>query len=141
MGMAATEQPPATRRFTSDEVWKMVEIGLLDPDEPYELIDGELVYVSPQNPPHFNVIGELTAHLGNAYGMDYRVMVQGPIGGIIDSIPEPDLSVVPKAIITDDHHFAARDTLLIVEVSDTSVAATSARVRSTPPRADRKSVV
>ena len=38
----ATQQPPAIRRFTADEVWRMVEIGLLHPDEPYELIDGQL---------------------------------------------------------------------------------------------------
>ena len=58
--MEAMATSPTTRRFTSDEVWRMVAIGLLEPDEPYELIDGELVHVSPQNPPHARVISELT---------------------------------------------------------------------------------
>lgn len=77
MGMAATSDRPATRRFTADEVWRMVEIGLLAPDEPYELLDGELLYVSPQDPPH-DVIRELTTQLVLAYGADYRVGAQLP---------------------------------------------------------------
>ena len=32
MGMTATADPPDTRRFTADEVWRMVEIGLLGED-------------------------------------------------------------------------------------------------------------
>lgn len=99
----------------------MVEIGLLHPDEPYELIDGELLYVSPQNPPHAKVIGRLTTHLVLAYGLQYRVRVQMPIGGIADSIPEPDLAVVTVNVDEQDRHARADETLLIIEVSDTSV--------------------
>lgn len=121
MGMAATSDRPATRRFTADEVWRMVEIGLLDPDEPYELINGELLYVSPQNQPHVNAIVELNAHLGHRYGLEYRVMVQGPVGGIVDSIPEPDLVVFPRTVAADDRPVRADELLLLIEVSGTSV--------------------
>ena len=100
----------------------MVDVGLLAPDEPYELIDGELVYVSPQNPPHANIIGELNTLLNSAYGSEYRVRVQVPIGGIADSIPEPDLAVIRKATVTNTRHPRADETLLIVEVADASVS-------------------
>ena len=123
MGMAVTCQPHATRRFTADEVWRMVEIGLLDPDEPYELINWELLYVSPQNPPHAKVITRLNMALAAVYGpRDSVVRVKHPIGGIVDSIPEPDLAVVTLAVEEQERHPRADETLLIVEVSDTSVA-------------------
>ena len=36
-----------TRRFTADEVWRMVDVGIIHEDEPIELIDGQLIIVSP----------------------------------------------------------------------------------------------
>ena len=122
MRMAATEQPPATRRFTSDEVWKMVEIGLLGEDEPYELLDGELVYVSPQGEPHAKAIARLTMILAAEYGPRGQVVrVQSPIGGIPDSIPEPDLAVVTLAVAEQDGAPRAEQTLLLIEVAATSL--------------------
>ena len=118
MAMATT---PATRRFTSEEVWQMVRIGLLEQDEPYELIDGELRYVTPQNSAHATAIRELTSALTLAYGPAMRVGVQLPIGGIVDSIPEPDFAVLRAELANQGRHPHANETLLIVEVSDTSV--------------------
>ncbi len=118
--MTVTKKPPRTRRFTADEVWRMVEIGLLDEDEPYELIDGELLYVSPVSPAHVNVTADLTTRLVLAYGEEYRVRVGGPIGGIVDSIPEPDLAVIPRALVSDGRNAVAVEMLLVVEVSVTS---------------------
>ncbi len=122
MGMAATSDRPATRRFSADEVWRMVEVGLLALDEPYELIDGELLYVSPHNPAHAATVAELTTALVLAYGAEFRVRVRLPIGGIADSIPEPDLAVVPRHTGALPRHPRADETLLVIEVSDTSVA-------------------
>ncbi len=121
MRMPATEHPGATRRFTADEVWRMVEIGLLGEDEPYELLDGELLYVSPQGPAHADAIRELTSQLVLAYGPDYRVGAQLPIAGIVDAIPEPDLAVAPRDAASSRRHLRAELTVLIVEIADTSL--------------------
>ena len=122
MAMAAISEQPTTRRFTSDEVWRMVDTGILGPDEPYELIDGELLYVSPANPPHAGVIGRLNTALVLAYApRGYIVRVQCPIGGIADSIPEPDLAVVPIPAAEQGEHPRADQAALIVEVSDTTL--------------------
>ena len=120
--MAATQQPPAIRRFTADEVWRMVEIGLLHPDEPYELIDGQLRYVSPQSPRHAGIIAQLGTVLMFAYGPARQVRVQLPIGGITDQIPEPDLAVAPAPLSIDAPHPRAGETLLLIEVSESSIA-------------------
>jgi hypothetical protein len=120
--MGATLQPHATRRFTSDEVWQMVEIGLLHPDEPYEFIDGQLRYVSPQSPRHAGIILQLTAELMSAYHPAFSVRVQMPIGGIVDQIPEPDLAVTRPPVAIDAPHPRADETFLLVEVSESSIA-------------------
>ena len=93
MGMTATADPPDTRRFTAAEVWRMFEIGLLGEDEPYELLDGELVYVSPQGERHAKVITRLK-HVLRCRVRTERSCRALLMGGIGDSIPEPDLTVV-----------------------------------------------
>ncbi len=121
MGMTETANPPATRRFTADEVWKMVEIGLLGEDEPYELLDGELVYVSPQGESHAKVITRLTMFFAAQYGpTGHAVRVQMPVGGILDSIPEPDLVVVTLDVAEQDGRPEPEQAVLLVEVAVTS---------------------
>jgi Uma2 family endonuclease len=121
MVMAATPTEPRIRRFTADEVWRMVEIGLLDEDEPYELIDGELLYVSPQGEPHAKAIGRLTMALAAVYGpTGHVVRVQTPTGGIVDSIPEPDLAVVPADVAEQEDSPRPDQTVLVVECAVTS---------------------
>lgn len=84
---------PETRRFTADEVWRMVDAGIIHEDEPVELIDGQLLIVSPQGWSHPRSIGHLTRILSLAYGEHYTVRVQAPLGGLQDHIPEPDIAV------------------------------------------------
>ncbi len=123
MVMATHQAPaPAIRRFTADEVWRMLDMGLLHPDEPYELIDGQLRYVSPQSPRHAGIIAQLSAVLMFAYSPARQVRVQLPIGGITDQIPEPDLAVAPAPLAIDAPHPSAAETVLLVEISDSSLA-------------------
>ena len=50
--MVADLEHAETRRFTADEVMRMLELGVLHEDEPVELLEGRLVVVSPQSPAH-----------------------------------------------------------------------------------------
>jgi Uma2 family endonuclease len=91
----AIESPitPDIRRFTADDVWRMVEAGIIHEDEPVEFIDGQLIVVSPQGWSHPRSIGHLTRILSLAYGEAFTVRVQVPLGGLRDHIPEPDVAV------------------------------------------------
>jgi Uma2 family endonuclease len=121
MGMATTPTPHATRHFTADEVWRMVEVGLLDPDEPYELIDGELQYMSPQGEPHAQIITRLNMLLAATYGpIGHVVRVQCPVVGYVDSIPEPDLAVVSEDVNEGSRHPIPDEAVLLIEVGVTS---------------------
>jgi Uma2 family endonuclease len=101
----------------------MVEIGLLDEDEPFEPIDGELLYVRPPNPSHRIVsrTGSPRSSSGPYGTAGFRVGCGNAIGGIVDSIPELDIAIVRDEIDEQFRHFRADETDLIIEVSVTSM--------------------
>lgn len=82
------------RRFTVEDVGRMVAAGVLGEDDRVELIEGELLLMSPQDPPHASVIQRLTGRLVAAYGDRFRVRVQLPIVVSDVSMSEPDFAVV-----------------------------------------------
>src|ERR1700679_4057799 len=88
---AATTAPE--RSFTPREVLRMVEAGILSPEEPVELLEGRLLIVSPQGPPHAAVVGAVSDRLRGAYAPGHTVREEKPIE-LPDSLPEPDVAVV-----------------------------------------------
>ena len=109
------------RRFTVDEVNRMVELGILHEDEPVELLDGELVIVSPQDPRHATCVLVLMERLAEAYRGIAHVRPQVPMEARPHSMPEPDLAVV-RGQATDFavRHPSGREALLVVEIARTS---------------------
>ncbi len=54
-------------RLTRERYWRLVEEGVIGPDDRVELLEGVIVTMSPQNPPHAFAHGTLTiAALPNA---------------------------------------------------------------------------
>lgn len=114
--------PSSIRKFTAEDVWRMLDAGILGPDEPYELLDGELQYVSPPGPPHAKVVNRLTMAFVPVYGPGgFIVRTQQPIGGIVDAIPEPDVAIVSIEAEEGDAHPRADQAVLIIEVAHTSL--------------------
>jgi Uma2 family endonuclease len=119
--MHTTEMP--RRLLLASEVLQMVEDGILSEDEQVELIEGELLVVSPQGPPHASRVGSLQDALARAYAGRGVVRVQMPLTAEPHSLPEPDLCVVRGS--HDDYgtrHPDANDVFLVVECSRTSHA-------------------
>ncbi|MCB9536958.1 MAG: Uma2 family endonuclease [Myxococcales bacterium] len=117
-----------TRRFTVDEVLNMIDAGILGEDEPLELIDGELIYVSPQGPPHASLTNNIRDDLFLAYGAGAHVREAKPIIAGDDSLPEPDVAVFRGH--RDDYagrHPRGDECLLAVEVAHTSHSADRAK--------------
>jgi Uma2 family endonuclease len=120
-GTLPTELP--RRRFTVEDVYRMTEDGILNEDEAVELLDGELVLVSPQDPSHAAHLAELHQRLADAYGRDSHIRDQLPLDAKPHSLPEPDLAVV-KGQPRDyrDRHPTGRDVRLVIEVARSSQA-------------------
>jgi Uma2 family endonuclease len=101
------------RRFTADEVQAMLNAGILHEDDPLELIDGQLVVMSPINDPHIVCVNRLNRLLVNRTDSDVVVSVQNPVRIDEHNEPEPDI-VLSTAL---DGAPRPESVLLLVEVS------------------------
>jgi hypothetical protein len=108
------------RRFTIEEYERMVETGILTRDDRVELIEGEIVEMSPIGTPHAAFVANLTHLLVHAVGDRGRVWVQGPVRMPPRSVPQPDLALLrPRSYVREAATMV--DVLLVIEVSDTSL--------------------
>ncbi len=89
--MSVNLQP---RRFTVDEYVKMGDAGIFHPGEKVELIEGEIIAMSPQNPSHAYSTERLNTLLVMAFGTTHGVRVQLPLTLSEVSEPEPDFALV-----------------------------------------------
>jgi Uma2 family endonuclease len=96
----------------------LVEHGMLTEEDRIELLDGELVAMSPQNAPHAGLVEALTERLVPALAGIARVRVQLPLAAGEHSEPEPDIAIVPPDEPRDRHPERA---LLVIEVADATV--------------------
>src|SRR5262245_31122083 len=69
-----------TRKWTRAEYDKLIALGFLEPNEPVELICGELVVAEPQGALHYTAIWKTAKALEAAFGPGWIVRTQGPIG-------------------------------------------------------------
>ncbi len=110
------------RRFTVAEYYRMAEVGILTEDDRVELIEGEIVRMSPIGSRHAGCVNGCTALFYERFRDVGMVTVQNPVRLDDLSEPEPDLALVR---IRSDHYATAHptpgDVFLLVEVADTSV--------------------
>ncbi len=108
------------RGFTLDEVEKMVAAGVLDPDERFELIEGEIVPMNPQAMPHVTMQARLARALLSTCPVD------------VDIGQDVTVALGPRSFFDADilafradrsrRYVEPQDVLLAVEVVDTSHA-------------------
>jgi Uma2 family endonuclease len=111
------------RKLNVLEYHRMGEAGILTEDDRVELIEGELIAMSPVGSDHSGTVNSLTRLLVLAVGDRGVVAVQNPVRLDDHSEPQPDFAVLrPRA---DDYRRATpvpADVLLIIEVADSSLA-------------------
>ena len=112
----------ARRPITVAEYHRMGEVGILGERDRVELIEGELVAMSPTGSNHHGTVMTLTHSLVHAVGERAIVSVQGPVRLDDHSEPEPDFALLrPRADFYRDAHAQSADVLLLIEVADTSL--------------------
>jgi Uma2 family endonuclease len=113
---------PAHRLFTAEEFLSMGEAGILGEDERVELLDGEIVPLTPIGPTHAGIVDRLTRVLARVAADRAILRVQSPIRLTDLSLPQPDLALLrPREDFYVNAHPQAGDVLLVVEVADSSV--------------------
>jgi Uma2 family endonuclease len=109
-------------RFTVRDYHRMGEAEILHEDSHVELIEGEIVIMSPIGSVHVGTILQLTGMLQRAVGENALVSVQNPV--VLDdySEPEPDIMLLkPREDFYKSTLPRPSDVLLLIEVADTSL--------------------
>ena len=108
------------RRWNRREYARLIDHGILDEDEPIELLDGLLLLKEPQHSAHRTAVLLVARALERAFGEGWFVQVQSPI--ILDdrSEPEPDVCVV-RGAPRDDVASHPRHPALVVEVAESGL--------------------
>ena len=115
--LAAPNAAPHRRPLRRSEYDRLVELGAFR-DEKLELLEGDLVPMSPHGSEHALAIQVLTRLFARTLDDSVWVRVQLPLAAAETSEPEPDLAVVPSGEYGGRHPDTA---LLVIEVASSSV--------------------
>ena len=112
---------PTRRRFTVDQYEAMGRAGILGEDDRVELLEGEIVEMTPIGARHAECVNTLCFLFVTALGRRATVSVQNPVRIDESSEPQPDLALLGHRV----GERAARtpepqDVLLVIEVADTT---------------------
>ena len=109
-------------RFTAEEYERMGEAGVFAPDARLELIEGEIIEMSPVGERHAACVKRLSRTLNRQADESIIVSTQDPILLDDGSEPQPDIALLK---FRDDFyrsgHPRPEDVLLVIEVSDTTL--------------------
>lgn len=113
----------AAHRFTVDDYYRMAEAGILQPDQRVELLDGQVVEMTPIGRRHAACVDRLTDLFTDMRRGRAVVRVQNPIRLDQHSEPEPDVTLLkPRDDYYAEREPHAYDVLLLIEVCDTTLA-------------------
>ena len=109
-------------RFSVREYYRMAETGVLPPDARVELLEGEIIDMSPIGPFHGGMVGRLTRWFNDLSQKRWLVMPQNPLHLDDNSEPQPDLMLLKPA--PDDYtrrHPKPENVFLLIEVADSTL--------------------
>lgn len=110
------------RGFSADDYQRLGMEGILHEDDRIELIDGEIVLVSPIGSRHAACVKMLNVEFRDSLGGQAIVSLQDPIRLGDDSEPQPDVALLrPRNDFYASAHPGPDDVLLLIEVADTSL--------------------
>ena len=117
----APSAAPARLRFDVDDYHRLGALGFFKPDERVELIDGDIVPMSPIGSPHNGAVMVLSGLLFERLGRRDALNIQGSIRLDRKSEPQPDIAVLrPPASAYRHAHAGPKDIFFIIEVMDSS---------------------
>mgnify|MGYP002078357880 CR=1 FL=1 len=101
----------------------MIAAGILDETERLELLNGELILMSPIGPKHSSIVKRINQLLQNLLNdRNTIVSIQDPITLEPASEPEPDIALLKnRPDFYANSHPTASDIYLIIEVADTTL--------------------
>lgn len=109
-------------RFTISQYHQMSEAGILSENDKVELINGEIIEMSPIGRRHAACVDRINRLFSNILGIKVIVRVQNPILLNNLSEPEPDIALLkPRTDFYESGHPQPQDIFLLIEVADSSI--------------------
>jgi Uma2 family endonuclease len=113
------------RAFSVDDIHRMIEAEIFSEDERFELIEGDLVMMSPKHVAHERVKHLLTMALVRAAPEGMFVGIEATLQLARDILVEPDIAVISKSVYDVPPKTFAQprpeDVLLLIEVAVSSL--------------------
>jgi Uma2 family endonuclease len=107
-------------RFTSGDVQRMIEAGILPDKARLELIHGELIEMPSEGEPHWDAKQRLISWVLRRLPTNIELAPDGPLRLSDEEEPEPDFFLFPAAMRVN--RVKGPDALLVVEIAASSLA-------------------
>jgi len=108
-------------RFSVDRYQKMIEAGILTPEDRVELLENYVVLKMPRNPRHDSTLQRMLRPVLRVVPEGWDLRVQSAVA-LADSQPEPDFALVRgSAADYERRHPTTPDVGLVIEVADSSL--------------------
>jgi Uma2 family endonuclease len=111
-----------TAKWSVEDYHRIIEAGLLD-DRPVELLNGEIIEMTPEREPHAFYSRTSAKYLEQLLGEQVEVLQGKPITILSNnSEPQPDIAVVqPLGREYLQHHPYPENVFLLIEFSNSSL--------------------
>ncbi|PYS53951.1 MAG: Uma2 family endonuclease [Acidobacteria bacterium] len=108
--------------FTVDEYYKMVDVGILQEGDRTELIEGEIIQMSPMGSLHAAVVTGVNDVLVPLFKGKALLRPQLPLRLNEFNEPQPDVVLLkPRQDCYSSRHPGSADVFLVMEISDSSL--------------------
>ena len=112
---------PMQLRFSVDEYYKMIELGLITDYEKAEIIDGELIKKMTIGDRHAAAVNALNRYFSKHVPDNVMVSIQNPMRMSDYNEPEPDIVLADLTKYDGKRHPRPAEVILVVEVADASL--------------------
>ena len=113
---------PVPKRWTRQEWYRLAELGFFPEGCHTELIEGDILVMSPQGPNHSRTLMLGTEIFSEFFRGTHLVRVQCPLTIDESTEPEPDFLILPReqALALEGRHPSSAD--LVLEVAESSLS-------------------
>jgi Uma2 family endonuclease len=109
-------------KLSVSDYYRMGDAGILHEDSRVELIEGELIDMSPIGSHHAGIVTRISHLLNKKISDQAIVSVQNPVRLSDWSEPQPDIMLLkPRSDYYYDSHPKPSDVLVLIEVADSSI--------------------